>query len=312
MVRKKNKATPLAPHDAFTPTCRSARINNASPVAGTPGERFQKISAACFDLVAVAEIVTNVDCPLDDVVLPPPPTKRSKNGDSQFDTKATIIVADFPLPSAVLTQRDKTNSRLSLIQEDDAKSLLGDDDDVDDGGCGDDNRKMPARRDERTTSSSRTTAEDDDGRGDDNQKMPARRDATARQTSTAEDDGDMDAFLSSCEYDNVDEVEGEDEDHGDEVEQEDEDGDEVEQEDEDGDEVEGEDEDHGDEVEGEDEDGDQVEGGDEDGESHGDDVDPSSLFLHADEDAAALLSFFADDANYAEEEEEVVVRVNNE
>ncbi len=41
---------------------------------------------------------------------------------------------------------DKTNSRLSLIQEDDAKSLLGDDDDVDDGGCGDDNRKMPARR----------------------------------------------------------------------------------------------------------------------------------------------------------------------
>jgi hypothetical protein len=68
----------------------------------------------------------------------------------------------------------------------------------------------------------------------------------------------------------------------------------------------------GDEVEGEDEDGDKVEGGDEDGESHGDDVDTSSLFLHADEDAAALLSFFADDANYAEEEEEVVVRVNNE
>ncbi len=222
MVRKKNKATPSAPHDAFTPTRRSARINNAGPAAGTPGERFRNISAACSDFVAVAEIVTNVDRPLDDVVLSPPPTKRSKNGDSQFVTKATINVADFPLPSAVPTQRDKTNSRLSLIQEDDAKSLLGDDDDVDDGGCGDDNRKMPARRDETTTSSSRTTVEDDDGRGDDNRKMPARRDATARQTSTAEDDGDMDAFLSSCEYNNVDKG-GEDEDHVDEVEGEDED-----------------------------------------------------------------------------------------
>ncbi len=207
-------------------------------------------------------------------------------------------MADFPLPSAVRTQRNKANSRLSLIQEDDAQSLLGDDDDddVDDGGCGDDNRKMPARRDERTTSSSPTTADDVDGRGDDNQKMPARRDATARQTSTAGDDGDMDAFLSSCEYNNVDEG-GEDEDH---------DGDEVEGEDEDGDnKVEGEDED-GDKVEGEDEDGDKVEGGDEDGnevegevnddlgtgeviQSHGDDVDPSSLFLHADKDAACVL-----------------------
>ncbi len=113
MVRKKNKATPSAPHDAFTPTRRSARINNAGPAAGTPGERFRNISAACSDFVAVAEIVTNVDRPLDDVVLSPPPTKRSKNGDSQFVTKATINVADFPLPSAVPTQRDKTSRRMS-------------------------------------------------------------------------------------------------------------------------------------------------------------------------------------------------------
>ncbi len=218
MVRKKNKATPLAPHDAFTPTRRSARINNAGPVAGTPGERFRNVSAACSDFVAFAEIVTNVDQPLDDVVLSPPPTKRSKNVDLQFVTNATINVADFPLLS---------------------------DDHVDDGGCGYDNRKMPAQRDDRTTSTSRTTVEDDDGCGDDNQKMPARHDETSRQTSTAEDDGDTDAFLSSCEYDNVDkggeyddgDKEEGDEDHNNEG-REDEDGDEVEGEDEESDEVE--------------------------------------------------------------------------
>ena len=40
--------------------------------------------------------------------------------------------------------------------------------------------------------------------------------------------------------------------------------------------------------------------------------DPDSLFLHADEDTSALLSFFADDLNYEEEKPEEKETVNNQ
>ena len=40
--------------------------------------------------------------------------------------------------------------------------------------------------------------------------------------------------------------------------------------------------------------------------------DPDLLFLHGDEDALALLPFFADDSNYDEEKPEEKVKVNNQ
>ena len=44
-----------------------------------------------------------------------------------------------------------------------------------------------------------------------------------------------------------------------------------------------------------------------------DDMDPSSLFLHAEEDADSLLAFFADDSNYDDEgQREPAIDVDNE
>ncbi len=40
-------------------------------------------------------------------------------------------------------------------------------------------------------------------------------------------------------------------------------------------------------------------------------ADPSSLFLHDDEDMGALMSFFADDSNYNNVEREPEVRIDN-
>jgi hypothetical protein len=207
----------------------------------------------------------------------------------------------------------------------------GDDDAIPDG-----DRKLPARR---------------DAIPDGDRKLPARRDVTSKLLpvipENTRDDDDLQLFMSSSgdvsesEYDNfradyvLDPTSGkfqharyssEDEDYDDAYDDiatvdgggEDADGD---------DDNDDEDEDDGDKDDdgcvddgGDDDDGGKDDGDDDNGDKndknnvarHSSPFDPSSLFLHAEEDVSSMLSFFADDANYEEEPREPSVNINNE
>ncbi len=93
--------------DTVTPTRRSARTLAAqadSATKQTPGQRFRSLLTVCEDYVPVANVVGADSC-ADDVVVSPPPTKRTrrKNLDApnKNDTSiatAIIDIADIPLP----------------------------------------------------------------------------------------------------------------------------------------------------------------------------------------------------------------------
>ncbi len=290
MVRPK-KSTRDAPTP--TPTRRSNR-NRSGAVSGTPGERFRSLVSACDDHVPVADVVADSAPVDDDVVVSPPPNKRSKK------PTATPFFATV-------------NPALLFARVDEGGSLAGHDDAIPDG-----DRKLPARS---------------DAIPDGDRKLPARRDATNALLSVipenTQDDDDLQLFSSSgdsdeAEYEDfredcvLDPVSGkfharyssEEEEYVDAY-------DDIANGDHD--------EDMGKDDGDDDNDGGEDDGDDEGGEDdeHKDDnhnvarhaaspFDPSSLFLHAEEDVNSMLSFFADDANYEEEPREPSVNINNE
>ena len=243
MGRKKQR-NGLAPSVTSTPSRRSTRFQSQQDSAvQTPGQRFRSIVSACLDFVPVAA-VANLDSPVDDVVVSPPPKKRTRKNNlvgSNLNTECfteTINVANFPVPAFALAATSQFSSAQNANDEEEE-------------GCGDDDndqkiddRKMPARRD--NLSSIAEEAYDNDN----------------------DDDDDGDAFLGTDDNSN--------------------------------------------EVDDDDVDGD-VAVSSREVETKEDNLDPTSLFLHDEEDADALMAFFADDSNYDDEgQREQEVKINNE
>ncbi len=93
--------------DTVTPTRRSARTRAAqadSATKQTPGQRFRSLLTVCEDYVPVADVV-GADSRVDDVIVLPPPTKRTRRKNLDKPNKkdtgiatAAIDVADIPLP----------------------------------------------------------------------------------------------------------------------------------------------------------------------------------------------------------------------
>jgi hypothetical protein len=242
-------------------------------VAQTPGQRFRNLLTVCEDYVPVADVV-GPDCPVDnDVVVSPPPTKRTRRNKPAFAslacTSLTQLEDDEPDNNAAATARYQNQKN--------------DDDSSDDG-----DRKLPAKRD--------LTSDDGD------RKLPAEHDTDKGDALPSIDevdddnDGEIDAFINGY-YADDDPRDNES---------------------------------HDDDVPAQDrvvEDESTANGAGEDDANGGgegvvnevalsavvDNLDPSSLFLHAEEDADSLMAFFADDSNYDDEgQREPVIDVDNE
>ena len=200
MVRKQ-KAIP----DTVTPTRRSARIKEVAPAQTAHGERFRSLLTVCEDYIPVANVV-GVDCPVDDVVVSPPPTKRTRrkipvdglNNNTRIET-ATVDVADIPLPPAfawdnIAAAAAATTAAPAGVENNSdiplpafasavAPNLMLNDDsseneNANDDGCGNDDRKLPAQ--ERDTDMGDEMSAIPEGDDDDN-----------------DDEDGINAFLSS-------------------------------------------------------------------------------------------------------------------
>ena len=245
------RKTKAPPTDAFTPTRRSARIN-VGPVKETPGQRFRNLVEACSDFVPVAEDISHLEHPLDDVLVSPPATKRKKlttttksvhPAESSIAAAPAAFAAENNLAAAAAAFDAAAASDANNLFDSDSSESENDSDDVSVGNGGDD-RKMLAQPNAR--------------------KMVKDRMASIEEEADEEELGD--AGMASIE-----------------------------------------------------EEADEEELGDAGGECQGDGLlgeqiaqaDPSSLFLHDDEDMGALMSFFADDSNYNNVEREPEVRIDN-
>ncbi len=287
MVRNKTPSNTATP----TPVRRSTRNRN---VVGTPGERFRSLVSACSDYVPVAEIVVDSTAHVDDVVVSPPPNKRTKP--TALPAIAENLDSTAHVDDVVVSPPRNKRTALPAI----AENTHDDNSSIPDG-----DRKLPARRDLHV--SDENTHNDDvqdflNGSSDDSEEYDSYRadyvlDAVsgkfhAQHSSSEEEDDDDDGVLDYNHDKNV----------------------------------------------GVDDENIVDDGGLDDGNNGGGDdennvaraaasfdrddennvaqaavpFDPSSLFLHAEEDATALLSFFADDSNFEEQPAEAPVKINNE
>ena len=313
------KTAPAVPVDAVTPTRRSTRTK-AVPVDAvtprrcstrtkavrdstktlTPGQRFRDLLTVCEDHVPVADVVGD-DCPVDDdVIVSPPPNKQTRNNQVVGEHNDSTITPVPPTFASVAA------TSLTQLEDDDPSDTAKDvnDDDKD----GDDDRKLPAKRNA--------------GKGD---AMPSIPEGDYNTDEGDDDnDGGVDAFLNSY-YDRDDP--GDDNESFDAAAQDDRDDP---RDDNELFDAAAQDGDSRSEVAAQDgnvEDESTANGAGEDdttrwGEDAGsmdgvaavvDVVDPSTLFLHAEEDAGSLLAFFADDSNYDDDgQREPVIDVDNE
>ena len=228
------RKTKAPPTDAFTPTRRSARIN-VGPVKETPGQRFRNLVEACSDFVPVAEDISHLEHPLDDVLVSPPATKRKKlttttksvhPAESSIAATPAAFAAENNLAAAAAAFNAAAASDANNLFDSDSSESENDSDDVSVGDGGD-NRKMPAQPNAR--------------------KMVKGRMASVEEEADEEELGDAGG---ECQGDGL---------LGEQIAQ----------------------------------------------------ADPSSLFLHDDEDMGALMSFFANDSNYNNVEREPEVRIDN-
>ena len=149
------RAPPVAA-DITTPVRRSERNRNPSAASSTPGERFRSLVTACSNYVPVADIVTDPNATVDNVIISPPPTKRKKsNNASSILPSSGIGDEELPLDErkmpAIPEGDDSKMSAIPEIDEADITAMM---------------ENLPADDDNHDPDDEDEVAEDDDNDDD--------------------------------------------------------------------------------------------------------------------------------------------------
>ena len=141
----KKTTSQATPHDAFTLTHHSTCIKDGFMME-TPGQCFRSLVAVCLYFIPVADIVTNSDCPVNDVVVLPPLPKRAKHNTNTTETKPNgdindvILPAEFAAATAAAATAALFTDQIDDVSEDDSSDMSS-------AGCCDDDQKLPACKD---------------------------------------------------------------------------------------------------------------------------------------------------------------------